>query len=149
MHQDRNVKRNNSASVYTLLVHTIVILFFVSLSLVPLIASAATSTDSVDITLTVTEAAAPPPAPPGTGGGGPPGGVKTLLITNVEVLTQLESAIISWETNRPALGILSYGTTTEYTLGILSETSLLRKHEVLLDLLTPNTRYFFRIEVIR
>jgi len=114
----------------------------------PLVVFGATTTDGVDITLTVTEAAVPAPTPSvdtGGGGGGPIGTPETILILNVVTDVGTSTTLVHWETNKPAVSTFSWGTTTEYTLGTLSEVTLVFEHQAFLDSLIPETKYFYRI----
>jgi len=122
------------------------LLFFTTLPALSPFAFSATTTDAINITITVDEAAAPP-APPGTGGGGPIGTPATVQIIDVDITVATDTATILWETNKPAISTLAWGTTTEYTLGTLSEIDLATLHSATLPGLTPDTEYLFFIEV--
>lgn len=132
------------------LILVLIILFFTTQGIFPSItfsAFTATTTDSINITLTVNAVEAPPTPPTGGGGGGPPGTPSTVQIIDVETITSTSTATVFWKTTRQAVSIFSWGTTTEYTLGTFSELDLSLDHLSFLENLIPDTQYFFFIEV--
>lgn len=140
------MKQKTKYVLFLLLV--LVISLFTTQGIFPSTASSAflaTTTDGVDITLTVTEAVTPP-TPPGGGGGGPPG-YDTVEIINVETIVATNTATVLWETTRPAVSTFSWGLTTEYSDGTLQEISLSEDHLAVLNDLTPDSLYYFFIEV--
>lgn len=53
---------------------------------------------------------------------------------------------ISWKTDSPSTGTVSYGKTERYELGSLPSSTASRTHEVLIRGLSPGTNYFLRIQ---
>lgn len=58
------------------------------------------------------------------------------------------SATISWTTDKPAVGVVEYGTTAASLLlrGLEAESSS-TSHKIVLTPLKPNTNYYFRIKI--
>jgi len=106
-------------------------LFFTFLIALPLSLESATTTDAINITITVEEAAVtPPPPPPPSGGGGPIGIPETVEIFDVEVIQGTSTATVSWKTNKPAISTFAWGTTTDYANGTSSEVGVSTEHFV-------------------
>jgi len=70
------------------------------------------------------------------------------VISNVVVLSTGSSATITWDTNEPANGQVSYGATASYTASSTLETSLGTMHTATLTGLSAGTTYHFQIQSI-
>ncbi|MDD5146511.1 MAG: hypothetical protein PHN39_02120 [Candidatus Pacebacteria bacterium] len=69
-----------------------------------------------------------------------------LKITNVEVKDiNFDSALISWSTDEVGLCKFTWGTTTNYYGGAISEEMFLKQHETLLFNLYSGSLYYFKI----
>lgn len=66
-------------------------------------------------------------------------------ILNVEIDTDDTLTVISWETDEPASSAVDFGLTSGYALGQVGSSSLVTKHSVALQGLTPSTLYHFKI----
>jgi len=87
------------------------------------------------------------PSPSSPGGNGPPQGLLTpLQIINLKVIPSLNSTTIIWETTKPAISRLAWGSSPEYELGTLSEVFLKKTHRTDIEDLSPGTTYFFELE---
>jgi len=73
------------------------------------------------------------------------GSRKKLNINNVNFFLEENGSTISWTTNYPTLNKFFWGTTVNYELGVLSETSYTKEHSVKISNLSPSNRYFFSI----
>ncbi len=129
-------------NIFFIFVCIFITLFFTTFILAPRTVLGTTTDDSVNITFTVTEAV----ATPGTGGGGKLGTPTTLAFFDVDVIPDTYSATVMWTTNRSVASTFAWGTTTEYTLGVLSEASDSYDHSTFLDSLIPETLYYFAID---
>ena len=97
----------------------------------------------VDVTAIVSSAEGDPGE-----GGYPPGPSDTTgpVISNVLVSSiTTTSALVTWTTDEAASRTLSYGETTSYEIGNLSDASFQTSHSQLLLSLTENTTYNFQI----
>ncbi len=107
-------------------------------------ALATTSTQTVNVSVTVEGTSSPP-----SGGGTPPTPpIPALTISGVATSSDSTptSTSIVFQTNRNALSRLSYGTTTAYGQNI-TESVATSNHSILLSNLTPSTTYHFMIYV--
>ncbi|HJR59544.1 MAG TPA: PIG-L family deacetylase [Vicinamibacterales bacterium] len=68
-----------------------------------------------------------------------------LAIANVQVATRDNSATISWQTNKPTSGSVTYGSSPALELGTVSNASVNTTHALTLTALNPGTQYFYRI----
>ncbi len=66
-------------------------------------------------------------------------------ISNVEVIQGNGTAVITWNSDAPALGKLSYGRTEQYELGDTEDQLPLLRHAVTLENLEAETTYHYRI----
>lgn len=62
------------------------------------------------------------------------------------VIPSSNSADISWKSDEPTRGTLSWGTTADYELGSIAEVKFSNDHDIKLSGLLPNTRYFYKIQ---
>jgi len=99
----------------------------------------------ITTTPTSTPTSTPPNPPSGGGGGGGPSYFIPLTITKMAVSTAEESANLSWSTNNSALLIFSWGLTSDYESGSISDIVFSASHQVKLQNLTPATHYYFKI----
>lgn len=82
----------------------------------------------------------------GSGGGGATAGsgVSTIVFREARVVSlEEQSVVLTWETDRPASGLIEYGI-DDYRLRVTEET-LLRTHTLRVNGLQPDTLYQFRI----
>jgi hypothetical protein len=93
-----------------------------------------------------TSSAPTTPTSPGVGGGTFFPEAKAPFIFNVIVSPGMTSAVVSWETDEPAISSLSWGLNRDYGLGSLSETSFTKKHETIITGLVPGMVYYFEIK---
>ncbi|MEW5766146.1 MAG: fibronectin type III domain-containing protein [bacterium] len=75
-----------------------------------------------------------------------PGTTTLLIITNLSAHPTVDSAQITWATNRPATTQVFYGKTPQLGLSIPKETQLTTSHVVNLTGLEPDTTYYFKVE---
>lgn len=75
----------------------------------------------------------------------PLGAVSPPVISNVQVTPGINSATITWNTNKPATSVVAYGETVGYELGTESDNTLKSSHSIVLNGLTPNTAYHYQI----
>lgn len=66
---------------------------------------------------------------------------------NVRVDTEGGKATISWSTDKPAMGVIEYGTTPASLLLRYPETTEMADHKVTIEPLKGNTSYYFRIRI--
>lgn len=73
---------------------------------------------------------------------------QDIVPTNVRAdQITVNSAIISWQTEKETQGLVEYGTNpSEFPLFAI-ETTAVKNHSVNLSLLTPNTTYYYRIKI--
>ena len=155
---------NQSASrrIITKILASILVLIF-SLSFLP--AKLLADEDSVQVNLEVTGCNdnticdgfetfekcprdCPPPAVIGGGGGGgtilkdttPP------VVSNLKSEPSADSSLISWNTDEPSVAMLSWGKTTDYEEGSLSEVFYVNQHSTKIVNLLPDTDYYFKLE---
>ncbi len=119
-------------------------------------------TQTVTGTTTSTTTPSPTPAPtptPAPGGSGIVGSTPApitftelpseisppLLVRNIIVGALHDTAAISWQTNIPSIGLISWGRTAQYADGNAIEVSFKTDHTVLLTNLIPDTTYLFSI----
>lgn len=76
------------------------------------------------------------------------GGSHILTITNLNVLSTSDSAIVSFLTNQPTQTKVYWGITPDYEMGSIAGIFYSNEHSVKIEGLNPDTRYYFRIEVI-
>lgn len=79
------------------------------------------------------------------GSGGGTASQRQPLIYDVKIETQGSNARISWKTNVPTLGTLSWGKNTDYNEGVVQETLYVSDHSATLSYLDSGTQYFARI----
>lgn len=79
-----------------------------------------------------------------TSGGG--SGFVNVLITDIHTTPDVNSTVVSWKTSRITVGTLVWGTTRDYEAGTISEISYTSDHNIKIEGLKPNTKYFFRID---
>ena len=72
-------------------------------------------------------------------------GSEPPVISGVEVSAGVESAVVSWVTDRPASSSVEFGETTSFELGTVSDSTLRTEHSVTLSGLSPGTTYHFRV----
>ena len=108
--------------------------------------------DTILINQTVNNSTTPTPTPaPTILGGGPPTLFqdKTLpIISNLEIIVSENSSTIMWQTNKPALSKISWGKSSDYEKGVLSEALFLENHSINIENLSADTPYFFKIELV-
>ena len=92
-------------------------------------------TSSFTVTQTVT-------APPDVG---PIEPKPVLTISNVVITASTTKADLTWQTSNSANCFISYGTTTNYDLGVVNEAGPLSSHALSLTGLTPSKTYHFQI----
>lgn len=93
------------------------------------------ATSSFTVTQTVT-------APPDVG---PIEPKPVLTISNVVITASTTKADLTWQTSNSANCFISYGTTTNYDLGVVNEAGPLSSHALSLTGLTPSKTYHFQI----
>jgi hypothetical protein len=71
--------------------------------------------------------------------------VPFIIITNINVASRANSAIISWTTTHPATTQLSYGLTTNYENALPMDPNLTISHAVMLPGLANGAVYYFQI----
>ena len=71
--------------------------------------------------------------------------VPFIVITNINVASRANSAIISWTTTQPATTQLAYGLTTNYENLLPLDSSLSTSHAVMLPGLANGAVYYFQI----
>jgi chitodextrinase len=79
-----------------------------------------------------------PPAPDTT----PPS------ISDVQVSVTDTTATVTWQTDEPASSAVSYGPTSAYEDGTISDPSLVTSHTITLTDLQPESQYFFRVSSV-
>ena len=100
--------------------------------------------DLIPVTPTTTPPT--PPNPPSGGGGGGGGFVNApLAVSQLSVSTAETEATVSWSTNYPTLAVFSWGTTSDYEIGSVSDVGFVSDHQVKIQNLIPNTHYYFKI----
>mgnify|MGYP000741515554 CR=1 FL=1 len=89
-----------------------------------------------------------PPSTP-TGGGGSSGSshIPLPIVTQLTIIPTVTGATITWVTSPQALSTFYWGTTDDYEIGVLSESSYGLQHSVVLSSLFPNQAYYFMIQV--
>jgi len=87
------------------------------------------------------------PPPVQAGSSGIQGAGFAIYITDIRITPDVTSAIISWKTNRVTIGTLVWGTTKDYEDGTVSEINYTTNHNVKLENLRQNQKYYFRIDV--
>lgn len=88
----------------------------------------------------------PPPPPPPTPTTGPTGG-NHLVLVSLSVIPGFYEAFLNFSTNIASQATVSWGTTPDYELGSLAGTVFLENHFVHIQGLSPNTLYYFKIEL--
>lgn len=69
-----------------------------------------------------------------------------LLVENItNTSTTNDSSLITWDTDENATSDVDYGPTLNITLSALNSSNVSQGHQVLLDSLSPNIMYFYRI----
>ena len=72
---------------------------------------------------------------------------ESMELVSLEVVPSLTTAYIRWKSNYTSLGVLSYGETNEYELGVVETGETFKNtHEVVLTNLRPGRTYFFKVE---
>jgi hypothetical protein len=66
---------------------------------------------------------------------------------NVKITAQESSATITWQSDKPSIGVVEYGTNQGSLLLRAVESSESTSHRVVLSPLKPSTNYYFRIRV--
>lgn len=64
-------------------------------------------------------------------------------ILNLNVKTGINYAIISWDTDVPASGFVSWGLTGNYNDGVVNSMKISKHHELLIDGLSASTTYYY------
>jgi len=67
------------------------------------------------------------------------------MISNIIITPATSSAVVNWNTNESAQGILRWGTTTDYNDGTLVEGGYTNIHSNLLTGISPSTLYYYQI----
>lgn len=107
------------------------------------------SASSTEVSTTTLASTTPPATTTPQGGGG---GEKIELemppveIVRLEVIPDMTSAVIRYETRGYVRAVIKWGKTISYELGSLAERSFSRTHETVITGLAPNTAYTFVIE---
>lgn len=83
-----------------------------------------------------------------TSGGGSSGDFVAPIAYNIVVVPSMNSAVVSWKTNQPAVSALSWGTTSGLELGSISEIVYTTEHSMTITGLSPATLYFFSIYMV-
>ncbi|MDO8573119.1 MAG: fibronectin type III domain-containing protein [bacterium] len=93
-----------------------------------------------------------PSTPPPSSSGGGNGPIQTSnivpLVTHIEVTASTTDAVIFWNTNVDTEGTLSWGRTTDYDKGSLTEVFFGKNHITRINNLIPNTLYYFKIDLV-
>jgi len=71
-----------------------------------------------------------------------------LILSNIQVHTSDDEAIITWDTNVPAMSSFIYGLDDNYQLGGVNGDSLVTNHVAILSNLFPLTEYHYQITVV-
>jgi hypothetical protein len=71
-----------------------------------------------------------------------------LEVSEVAVSTTASTATLSWRTDEPATGTVSYGLTPAYELGSVTGASLVTQDTVTLTDLSPSTTYYYKISAV-
>lgn len=74
-------------------------------------------------------------------------GSLPIRILNVVTSPAATTSVITWETDLSGLSVFSWGVTPDHELGSIAETISDFNHGLLLESLTPDTLYYFRIFV--
>ncbi len=70
----------------------------------------------------------------------------SLTITSIGVSgVTATTAIVSWTTDKPAVGRIDFGTTSNYGISTSMESSFANSHQLTLTNLSPDTAYYFRV----
>ncbi len=69
-----------------------------------------------------------------------------IAIHSVSVKVSTDSAIISWDTNMPALTVFYWGFSNNYEGGSIGEVNYSQNHTAKVTGLTPGSTYYFRLE---
>ncbi len=104
--------------------------------------------DSVTVSAVVPSATTTPPCTTcGGSTGGGTGGSSPPVISNIQVTNiTSNSAHITWVTDKPANSSVSYGQTTSYASGTVSDGTLVVNHALDLTGLTPSMVYHFYVQ---
>jgi hypothetical protein len=95
---------------------------------------------------TTTPTTTPSTTPISTGGGSHGGsGFLTFAINKTSISAAELSAIISWSANYPSTSIFSWGPTSDYEMGSVSDIFFATNHQVKIQNLTPVMHYYFKI----
>jgi len=76
------------------------------------------------------------------------GGFQNILLLNLSVEPGLYNTLVSFETNVYTQAMLSWGTTVDYEMGTIAGSLFLKDHSISIEGLTPNTLYFFKLELV-
>ena len=68
-----------------------------------------------------------------------------VIFSNIQAVPNDSGALISWTTNIPTTSQIDYGTTTDYELGTVEDSTLMTNHFVQLTGLAPGTLHHYRI----
>ncbi len=82
-----------------------------------------------------------PPLPPP-----PPDDTTPPVISDIFIDEGTTTADVSWKTDEPAEGEVSYGLTSSYELGSITETSFKTEHNLQISGLVPETDYHLKIK---
>ncbi|OHA89568.1 MAG: hypothetical protein A2741_00625 [Candidatus Zambryskibacteria bacterium RIFCSPHIGHO2_01_FULL_43_27] len=81
-------------------------------------------------------------------GGGGSGQSVAPYAYDIVIVPALDSAVISWKTNQPALSTLSWGVTSNLEMGSMTETLYGTEHSATISGLSPATVYLFSIYMV-
>ncbi len=88
----------------------------------------------------------PPTIPPPTGHGGNGQLLPALYITSINLEQHQTSVKVTWETSNTTISSIFWGALPDYEIGSIGGTVYTKKHSVTIDDLSPNTRYYLRID---
>ena len=110
----------------------------------------AESTFQVNLAVTGTSTpVVPPTVPTTTVSASNSGSLGSILnIYNVSTVNSSNSSIVSFTTNQPTQAKVFWGKTSDYETGSISGLFYSYDHSIKIDGLDPDTKYFFRIEVV-
>jgi hypothetical protein len=72
--------------------------------------------------------------------------INNLKFSDFDIVIDLESFTISWETTEPTVSILSWGETSELLAGEKTETVFSHKHFFKINNLKLSSKYYFKVE---
>lgn len=74
--------------------------------------------------------------------------IKPIILSDIKVVPDINSAAISWITDRNARGMLQWGTTPDYELGGVQEDVASTAHSITISNLARSTRYYFKLTAV-